>query len=198
MAAKEKTGPYRRTTRTKARRMPMIEANPACLRSLIVTDVDTSDVRDLATMCGLPAPTWTVMHPGPVVTGHIAYGLANPVCVTDAASRRPVNLLARIETGLCDILGGDIGYAGKIMKTPSHPLMGNTPSGGLGEGEECRSYQLKQLAAPLDKLGALPAPSSGAPRYYRDEYPSLAKGMGCSPASVNRYIKETGSLRRKL
>ncbi|QNQ90388.1 hypothetical protein GP475_06875 [Corynebacterium poyangense] len=64
LAMLEKAGPYRRTSRTKAVGMPMIESNPACLKSLTVTDVDNTDIRDLALSSGLPAPTWAVAHPG--------------------------------------------------------------------------------------------------------------------------------------
>lgn len=164
LAAWQKTGPYRRTTREKAKGMPMIEANPACLQSLIVTDIDTHDIRDLHTMIGMPTPTWAVAKAGPVVTGHIAYGLTNPVCLTNAASRRPVNLLCRIEAGICDLLGGDPGYAGRIMKNPLAPPTGEHTIWGAGEGEDCRTYLLKELASPLDKLGALPSPTDPRPR----------------------------------
>ncbi|MBZ8177962.1 hypothetical protein GSS88_09205 [Corynebacterium sp. 3HC-13] len=41
--------------------------------------------------------------------------------MTNAAARCPVNLLCRIEAGLCDILGGDIGYMRRIMKKPTTP-----------------------------------------------------------------------------
>ena len=38
------------------------------------------------------------------------------VRLTDAGHRAPVNLLARIEQGLTDVLDGDIGYGGRITK----------------------------------------------------------------------------------
>lgn len=50
------------------------------------------------------------------------------VRLTDAGHRAPVNLLARIEQGLTDVLDGDIGYGGRITKNPTHtthmPLWG--------------------------------------------------------------------------
>lgn len=160
LAAMGKTGPYKRTTRAKALRMPYVEANPTALCSLIVTDVDTSEVEELAFMSGLPDPSWTVRKHGPVGTGHIAYALAAPVCLTDAASRRPVNLLARIETGVRDVLGGDTSYTGRIMKNPcsiqeNHDTLW---------GEELPTYGLHDLAKALEELGALPPWNDPRPR----------------------------------
>lgn len=166
LAASAKTGPYKRTTRAKALDMPLIEANPTCLRSLIVTDVDTSDVRDLACLVGLPAPSWSVIHKSEVATGHVVYALSNPVCMTDAGRRRPVNLLARIETGITDVLGGDVAYAGRIMKNPLAP--------GAHQyalfGEDYPAYSLFELANSLDLIGALPA--------FDDPRPRQSSGIG--------------------
>ena len=120
MASSAKEGPYRRRRRDTAAELPYVEVNPACLASLIVTDIDTTDIRELPQALGLPAPSWEVGRREDVATGHIGYALVAPVCLTDAGRRRPVNLLMRIERGICDVLGGDPHYAGRIMKTPSH------------------------------------------------------------------------------
>lgn len=167
LCAPEKDGTYQRRNRKNALSYGYIEANPLCLQSLIVTDVDTNDVRDLATLLGLPSPSWTVMHPkAGITTGHIAYALRTPVCLTDAARRRPVNLLARVETGIRDILGGDIGYSGRVMKNPICP-----PQGQLTLwDEEFPTYTLTQLSRALDGLGALPA--------WNDPDPRKSSGVG--------------------
>ncbi|MCP6313222.1 replication initiation protein, partial [Klebsiella pneumoniae] len=70
-----------------------MEANPLVLRSITVIDQDTSDSDWAADLAGLPSPTWVAMNPH-TTAGHIAYGLQSPVCLSDAAHRRPVRLLA--------------------------------------------------------------------------------------------------------
>lgn len=174
LAAMKKTGPYRRTTREKALFMPMIEANPACLQSLVIADVDTTDIRGFAEDMGLPSPTFYVAKRAEIPTGHITYALKTPVCLTNAASRKPVNLLARIETGIADVLGADIGYAGKFTKNPITP----GPNQYALFAEEYPTYSLRQLAAPLDKIGALPA--------FNDPRPRQSSGIGRNVDVFNR------------
>lgn len=76
-------------------------------------------------------------------SGHIVYALEAPVCLTDAGHRAPVNLLARVEQGLTDVLGGDIGYGGRITKNPTHTA--HMPLWGASEA----LYGLKNLAKAL-------------------------------------------------
>lgn len=135
--------------------MPYLEANPLALRSLVITDHDGSDADIIADLVGLPQPSYIAMNPL-TCAGHIAYVLDSPVTLTDAAHRRPINLLARIEQGLTDVLGGDVAYGGRITKNPYH-----------GDhlaiwGAPTTTYGLRDLASALDALGALPGP--GRPR----------------------------------
>lgn len=149
LASDQKTGPYRRTTRTKALQKAYIDANPTVLQSLIVTDHDGGMADELPGLLGLPVPSWTTLNPH-TRGGHIVYALAAPVCLTSAAHRRPVNLLARVEAGLTRVLGGDPAFAGRITKNPcatAHlPLWGPTEA----------VYRLKELASALSGLDALP------------------------------------------
>lgn len=161
LAAMVKTGPYRRTSRENALALPYIEANPACIQSLIIADIDAADVIDLPRLCGLPPATWSVRTQNPVGTGHIGYALADPVCLTNAAKRRPVNLLARVETGITTVLGGDPAYSGRIMKNPLAP--GDNQLTLWDEDFPC--YGLYELAAALDKIRALPAATDPRPRH---------------------------------
>lgn len=106
------------------------------MRSLIVTDHDGVEADWQADLAGLPQPSWIALNPLKG-SGHIGYALKDPVCLTNAARRTPVNLLARVEQGLMDVLGGDIGYGGRITKNPTHPahtpIWGTQkPSTGLG------------------------------------------------------------------
>lgn len=117
-----KSGPYRRRERAAAlSSAPYIETNPTCIQSLIITDVDAGDVSGLPQLVGLPPESWTVRTRNAIGSGHIGYALTTPVVLTDAAHRRPINLLARVEWGVRDVLGGDTSYAGRIMKNPLSP-----------------------------------------------------------------------------
>ena len=121
LSGREKSGPYRRRPRDEALTDPLIEANPLVKRSLVIVDVDTTEIEGLTTLLGLPHESWAVRRRGPVGTGHLGWALTAPVCLTDAARRRPVRLLARIETGLTDVLGADTAYTGRITRNPIHP-----------------------------------------------------------------------------
>ena len=98
LAAERKDGAYRRVSREHALQLPYIEANPLCLQSIVVTDHDGSEADQVADLAGLPQPSWVTLNPH-TRSGHIAYALAAPVCLTDSARRKPINLLARIEQG---------------------------------------------------------------------------------------------------
>jgi len=156
LAGASKAGAYRRTSRERALTLPYVEANPLVMRSLVVTDHDGSEADLVADLAGLPAPSYVAMNPH-TRAGHIVYALASPVCLTDAASRRPVNLLARIEHGLCTVLGGDVHYGGRITKNPHHVQQHQALW-----GPQEAVYGLRDLAGALADLGALPR--AGDPR----------------------------------
>lgn len=145
-----KHGGYKRQTRERALEHAYIETNPLAMHSLIVTDHDGADADYIADLAGLPQPSWVAMNPQ-TRSGHIVYALHTPVCMTDAGHRAPVNLLARVEQGLTDVLGGDIGYGGRITKNPTNPA--HLPIWGEAEA----LYGLRELAKSLGDIGALPA-----------------------------------------
>lgn len=158
-----KNGPYRRRERAAAlSESPYIETNPACIQSLIITDVDAGDVSGLPQLVGLPPASWAVRAQNMIGSGHIGYALATPVVLTDAAHRRPINLLARVEWGIRDVLGGDAAYAGRIMKNPLSP--GAFQDTLWPQDEIFPTYSLRELASALSDLGALPAPGDPRPR----------------------------------
>lgn len=149
LAGKRKHGGYYRTTRERALTMPYIESNPTALRSLVITDHDGGRADEIVQLCGLPTPSWISLNPL-TRDGHIGYVLDKPVCLTNAAVRRPVNLLAAIEAGLNDVLGGDAAYGRRITKNPRHSdhmtLL----------GPDWAVYRMQDLAEPLRQLKALP------------------------------------------
>lgn len=153
LAASSKTGPYQHMRRSKALELPYIESNPLVMRSLVITDRDAAGADWQADLSGLPEPSYVALNPH-TTAGHIVYALKDPVCLTDAARRRPVNLLARIEHGMNTVLGGDASYGGRITKNPlnaEHITL-------WGEA----LYGLRDLAKALDEIKALP--STGNPR----------------------------------
>lgn len=158
-----KSGPYRRRERSAAlSSAPYIEVNPLCVQSLIITDVDAGDVAGLPQLVGLPPESWAVRTRNAVGSGHIGYALASPVVLTDAAHRRPINLLARVEYGIRDVLGGDMSYAGRIMKNPLSP--GAFQDTLWPQDVIFPTYALRELASSLADLGALPSPGDPRPR----------------------------------
>lgn len=151
-----KGNPTWRVSRTDALGFPYVEPNVSgVLQSLVITDRDKPDADRIAGALGLPDPSWIAINPH-TTTGHIVYALKDPVPLTDAARRPPVNLLARIEHGLASVLDGDPGYTGGLTKNPVHPWH---PT--LWGPQEAR-YGLRELANALDGLGALPG--AGSPR----------------------------------
>ena len=158
-----KSGPYRRRERSAAlSESPYIEVNPLCVQSLIITDVDAGDVSGLPQLVGLPPESWAVRTRNAIGSGHIGYALTTPVVLTDAAHRRPINLLSRVEWGIRDVLGGDAAYAGRIMKNPISP--GAFQDTLWPQDEIFPTYTLRELASSLADLGALPSPGDPRPR----------------------------------
>lgn len=180
LAAAQKEGPYSRTTRAKALQMAYIEANPLILQSLVVTDHDAGMADELPGLLGLPAPSWTALNPH-TRCGHIVYALGAPVCLSSAANRRPVNLLARIEAGLTMVLDGDPAFSGRITKNPANsahlPLW----------GDEQAVYSLKELAKALSDLGALPR--------YDDHKALTVSGVGRN-VDLFDYLRKWSYARR--
>lgn len=145
-----KGSPTRRVSRSDALGFAYIEPNvTGVLQSLVITDRDAPDADRIADVIGLPVPSWVALNPH-TTAGHIVYALKDPVPLTDAARRPPVNLLARIEHGLATVLDGDPGYTGGLTKNPTHYMHPTL------WGDDTARYGLRELARALDDLGALP------------------------------------------
>lgn len=153
LCADVKTGPYMHKRREEALKHVYIESNPLVMRGLVITDRDLNDTDLAPELAGLPTPSYMALNPH-TRTGHVVYALKNPVCLTDAARRRPVNLLARIEHGMNTALDGDASYGGRITKNPLNPQHLTL----WGEAV----YSLHELAKALDEIKALP--TAGNPR----------------------------------
>lgn len=157
LAAHRKEGGYYRTSRERALTMPYVEANPKAVTSLIITDHDGGRADEIAALCGLPVPSWIALNPF-TRNGHIGYALRTPVVTTNPARRGPVHLLARTEAGLNNILAGDVAYAHRFTKNPTH---------GAHQtlwGPDHAIYELRDLWEPIAALGALPKYSTPTER----------------------------------
>lgn len=156
--AGSKTGPKDRMPRPQALQHAYIEANVAdVLRSLVIVDHDGGEADRIARDLDLP-PSWIAERRDGSHCGHLVYALGSPVCLTNAARRPPVNLLARIEHGMHTLFGGDPAYAGTFTKNPFHQehltLWG--PATAI--------YGLRELSEALRALHALPG--AGKPRQH--------------------------------
>lgn len=149
LAGKSKSGGYYRTNRERALTMPYIESNPTAMTSLVITDHDGGMADEIVSLAGMPQPSYVALNPI-TRSGQIVYALATPVIMTDAARRAPVNLLARIEAGLNTVFAGDVAYGGRITKNPTHADHLTL------WGPDYAVYELRDLAQPLDEVGALP------------------------------------------
>ncbi|WP_040800700.1 replication initiation protein [Nocardia higoensis] len=149
LAGKSKSGGYYRTSRERALTLPYIESNPSAARSLVITDHDGGMADEIVAHTGLPQPSYIALNRH-TRSGHIVYALETPVIMTDAARRAPVNLLSRIEAGLNDVLAGDVAYGCRTTKNPRHADHLTL------WGPDYAVYKLKDIAGPLDELGALP------------------------------------------
>ncbi len=96
-----------------------IQHNQPTMIRWLVYDCDYWGVLDHIGQNHLPPPNLVVSNRK---TGyaHVFYGLLAPVCTTETARRKPINLLAKIDYKLCDELEADKGYVGLISKNPLH------------------------------------------------------------------------------
>lgn len=119
-----------------------VQHNPPAMVFWMVADIDRPEAGAAWIDAGLPAPAWICQTPKSG-HAHIAYGLAVPVCRSDAARPEPMRLAAAVERGLWSALGADTGYAGLVTKTPGHPAWRTLypqPGGGLYELNELAEY----------------------------------------------------------
>ena len=155
LCSNEKDGSYRRRSRQDALEYAYIETNPLCVQSLVVADVDNGDWWDYD-RAGIPAPSWrtyTLLDS----SYHAVWALRDPVCLTDASRRAPVNLLARVEAGLRRAVHADSSYGGRITKNPLNTR--HTTTGGINDEnseDSLDAYTLRELASALDYAHLLP------------------------------------------
>lgn len=143
----------RRGSRTRARTLRYVEASPKALQSLLIVDLDHEDalMKSFWKPSAHPEPSWVSINPANG-HGHVGWVLKTPLVKTDSARLAPMQFAARVETGLRDALGGDIGYSGLITKNPLHDHWETF------WGPE-RAYSLTELATGLGDLFPKSLPS---------------------------------------
>ena len=92
-----------------------IQHNPPATCHWLVFDCDYPGAIAKVAADGLPLPNFVATNPENGHS-HLFYGLADPVCVSEAGQRKPVFLLRRIEFQMREQLGADVGYQGFISK----------------------------------------------------------------------------------
>lgn len=99
--------------------MQYIQGNQPCMLHYFFFDIDRSDAVMAWHDENLPMPYWTAQtqkngH------AHICYKLEIPLCTSEFASQKAIAYAAKIQAGLADRLGADVGYSHLITKNPFH------------------------------------------------------------------------------
>ena len=108
--------------RAKFKHYTHIEHNEPTLVRWLVFDLDRSIHLSMWNweLSHIPAPNILVINPENR-HAHAFYKLEQPVCRSEHGSKGPLEYLAHIENGFCELLKGDRGYSGLISKNPFHP-----------------------------------------------------------------------------
>lgn len=127
-----------------------------------------------------PPPNLTVMNP---TNGHahLIYLLAAPVAVSEVARIKPVQFMAAVQEGIRRALEADRGYAGVVVKNPTHKHW-------VTREWESEPYQLEELADHV----TLPTPAEMRRRTRCKDYAGL--GRNCTVFEIVR--KQSYSLVR--
>lgn len=136
---------------------PYLQLNPPSHRAWLVLDIDKPNAAFVWEDSNLPAPTYVAVN-GKNGHAHIAYALASPVCVTNAARTHPIRYLAAIEHAYTMQAGADVAFAGPLMKNPLNPRW------QLLEPANAPTYELGYLAEFVDLPNRLPPRPAGVGR----------------------------------
>ena len=100
--------------------MQYIQGNQPCMIHYFFFDIDRAEAVMAWYDAHLPMPYWTAQtqkngH------AHICYKLEIPLCTSELASQKAISYAAKIQAGLANKLGADVGYSHLITKNPFHP-----------------------------------------------------------------------------
>ena len=99
--------------------MQYIQGNQPCMLHYFFFDIDRSEAVMAWHDENLPMPYWTAQtqkngH------AHICYKLEIPLCTSEFGSQKAIAYASKIQAGLANKLGADVGYSHLITKNPFH------------------------------------------------------------------------------
>ena len=99
--------------------MQYIQGNQPCMLHYFFFDIDRSEAVMAWYDENLPMPYWTAQtqkngH------AHICYKLEIPLCTSEFGSQKAIAYASKVQAGLANKLGADVGYSHLITKNPFH------------------------------------------------------------------------------
>lgn len=99
--------------------MQYIQGNQPCMLHYFFFDIDRSEAVMAWHDENLPMPYWTAQtqkngH------AHICYKLEIPLCTSEFGSQKAIAYASKVQAGLANKLGADVGYSHLITKNPFH------------------------------------------------------------------------------
>ena len=99
--------------------MQYIPGNQPCMFHYFFFDIDRSDAVMAWHEENLPMPYWTAQtqkngH------AHLCYKLEIPLCTSEFGSQKAIAYASKVQAGLANKLGADVGYSHLITKNPFH------------------------------------------------------------------------------
>lgn len=100
-------------------KMQYIQGNQPCILHYFFFDIDRPEAVMAWHDENLPMPYWTAQtkkngH------AHICYKLEIPLCTSEFGSQKAIAYASKIQAGLANKLGADVGYSHLITKNPFH------------------------------------------------------------------------------
>ena len=99
--------------------MQYIQGNQPCMIHYFFFDIDRAEAVIAWHDANLPMPYWTAQTPKNG-HAHICYKLAIPLCTSDLGSQKAIVYASKVQAGLANKLGADVGYSHLITKNPFH------------------------------------------------------------------------------
>lgn len=143
--------------RETALALPYLQINYPSHISWLVIDIDEPETAFAWEDANLPVPTFVAVNKENK-RPHIAYALASPVCVSNAAHTHPIRYLAAIEEAYNRKVGADAAFNGPMMKNPLNERW------HLIEPANAPQYELNELAQYADLPSRLTPRPAGVGR----------------------------------
>lgn len=105
--------------KTTAIKMQYIQGNQPCMLHYFFFDIDRSEAVMAWHDENLPQPYWTAQNPKNG-HAHICYKLEIPLCTSEFGSQKAIAFASKVQAGLANKLGADVGYSHLITKNPFH------------------------------------------------------------------------------